>query len=125
MQVEVFSNDLATEVQTNDLFDQIASQMSKSSGRLHSIWLTSGILEDNLFKSLEVANFERVFDSKALPALNVDCIARKRKLDRCLFVGFSSYSCGFGNAGQTNYGYANSVLDELIARRKAQGMPCK
>ena len=26
---------------------------------------------------------------------------------------------GIGNAGQTNYGYANSVLDEVVKRRAA------
>lgn len=29
------------------------------------------------------------------------------------FVMFSSISAAFGNAGKTNYGYANSALDEM------------
>ncbi|KAL1416718.1 hypothetical protein MTO96_027614 [Rhipicephalus appendiculatus] len=39
------------------------------------------------------------------------------------FVVFSSVSCGRGNAGQTNYGYANSVMERICERRVADGLP--
>ncbi|CAD7949012.1 unnamed protein product [Amoebophrya sp. A25] len=39
------------------------------------------------------------------------------------FVVFSSVSAGLGNAGQTNYGFANSALDALVRRRNALGRP--
>lgn len=41
------------------------------------------------------------------------------------FVAFSSIACGFGNGGQTNYGYANSVLERIVEKRKAEGLPGK
>lgn len=37
------------------------------------------------------------------------------------FVVFSSVSCGRGNAGQTNYGMANSVMERICERRKQDG----
>lgn len=39
------------------------------------------------------------------------------------FVIFSSVSCGRGNAGQTNYGYSNSVMERICEARKADNLP--
>ena len=39
------------------------------------------------------------------------------------FVVFSSVSCGRGNAGQTNYGMANSVMERICELRKKEGYP--
>jgi len=39
------------------------------------------------------------------------------------FVVFSSISCGRGNAGQANYGYANSVMEQICERRQSDGLP--
>jgi len=55
----------------------------------------------------------RNFD-RALKELDIEC-------DH--FVTYSSISAGLGNAGQTNYGYANSCLDTLIKHRVAEKKP--
>lgn len=39
------------------------------------------------------------------------------------FVAFSSVSCGRGNAGQTNYGFANSTMERVCERRRQDGLP--
>ena len=39
------------------------------------------------------------------------------------FVVFSSVSCGRGNAGQTNYGMANSVMERICEARVREGFP--
>ena len=39
------------------------------------------------------------------------------------FVVFSSVSCGLGNAGQSNYGMANSVMERICENRKREGLP--
>ncbi|KAH7996046.1 hypothetical protein HPB51_026423 [Rhipicephalus microplus] len=49
------------------------------------------------------------------------CVIAWRELDH--FVVFSSTSCGRGNAGQTNYGYANSVMERICECRVADGLP--
>lgn len=41
------------------------------------------------------------------------------------FVVFSSVSCGRGNAGQSNYGMANSVMERIIEQRHREGLPAK
>lgn len=39
------------------------------------------------------------------------------------FVVFSSVSCGRGNAGQTNYGFANSTMERICEKRRHNGLP--
>ncbi|CAF4364108.1 unnamed protein product, partial [Rotaria sordida] len=39
------------------------------------------------------------------------------------FVVFSSISCGRGNAGQTNYGYANSTMERICEQRQKDDLP--
>lgn len=41
------------------------------------------------------------------------------------FVIFSSVSCGRGNAGQSNYGMANSVMERIVEQRHRDGLPAK
>lgn len=39
------------------------------------------------------------------------------------FVAFSSVSCGRGNAGQSNYGYANSAMERVCEKCHYDGLP--
>lgn len=39
------------------------------------------------------------------------------------FVVFSSVSCGRGNAGQTNYGMSNSIMERICEARVRDGLP--
>lgn len=38
-------------------------------------------------------------------------------------MAFSSVSCGRGNAGQSNYGYANSTMERVCEKRYYNGLP--
>lgn len=39
------------------------------------------------------------------------------------FVVFSSISCGLGNAGQTNYGFTNSIMERICEDRRSHNLP--
>lgn len=41
------------------------------------------------------------------------------------FVIFSSVSCGRGNAGQSNYGMGNSIMERIMEQRARLGLPAK
>ena len=56
--------------------------------------------------------------------INLDIVTRElcaKTLD--WFVAFSSISSGRGNAGQSNYGYANSVMERVCEKRNKDGLP--
>jgi len=76
-----------------------------------------------MFENQTVANFRTVYDSKVLTTKHLDQASRGVSKDLEYFVTFSSISCGRGNRGQTNYGYANSVMERISERRKKQGLP--
>ncbi|XP_024882724.1 fatty acid synthase-like [Temnothorax curvispinosus] len=52
----------------------------------------------------------------------MDELSRKICLQLRHFVVFSSVSCGRGNAGQTNYGMANSVMERICEKRMEEGL---
>lgn len=68
-------------------------------------------------------NFESVSKPKVFGTMYLDKVTRelcKDSLD--WFVVFSSVSCGRGNAGQANYGLANSFMERICEQRKADGL---
>lgn len=52
-------------------------------------------------------------------------VTRKKCPDLDYFVVFSSVSCGRGNAGQSNYGFANSTMERICEQRHNDGLPGK
>ncbi|KAG2097390.1 hypothetical protein BD769DRAFT_246669 [Suillus cothurnatus] len=71
--------------------------------------LLSVVLADGLFSGLSAENFDAPFDPK-IGAFEVLChTIDTTKLD--FLISFSSVSALFGNAGQTNYAAANTMLD--------------
>lgn len=69
-------------------------------------------------------NFRKVCEPKVEGTINLDRVTRDLCKDGLeWFVVFSSVSCGRGNAGQANYGFANSVMERICEQRKHDGFP--
>lgn len=67
-------------------------------------------------------NFKAVCKAKVDTIVSLDSASRScLHLDH--FVAFSSVSCGRGNAGQSNYGFANSVMERICECRRTAGLP--
>lgn len=60
---------------------------------------------------------------KAVSTILLDEESRLRCPSLHQFVVFSSVSCGRGNAGQSNYGMSNSVMERVCERRSMDGLP--
>lgn len=54
---------------------------------------------------------------------NLDIASRTLCPTLDYFVAFSSVSCGRGNAGQSNYGFANSTMERICEMRQSVGLP--
>lgn len=81
------------------------------------------VLKDGICKNQTPQSFEESFKSKAWSTKILDELSRKLCPQLKQFVVFSSVSCGRGNAGQTNYGMANSVMERICERRAMDGLP--
>jgi len=90
---------------------------------LGAVFHLAMVLDDALLANQTPERFARVSHAKVEGAQHLDIATRAhcRALDH--FVAFSSIVGGVGNAGQSNYGYANSALDRLCEARRRAGYP--
>ncbi|XP_050502321.1 fatty acid synthase isoform X2 [Diabrotica virgifera virgifera] len=116
--VHISQDDVCTEDGCRNLLES-ANQL----GDVHSIFNLGVVLADSVFENQTPETFKTSFGPKAVATKYLDRISREMcpKLED--FVVFSSVSCGRGNAGQTNYGMANSVMERICELRKKEGYP--
>lgn len=81
------------------------------------------MLRNELIENQTEHNFEVVSLPKITVTKHLDAITREFCPQIDHFVVFSSVSCGRGNDGQTNYGFANSVMERICEARRKSGLP--
>ncbi|UJR30710.1 hypothetical protein I4U23_018230 [Adineta vaga] len=98
--------------------------IGKNALPIGGIFHLAAVLQDGLFENLTVDLFDQVVDIKYNGTKYLDQSTRKYSRETLdYFVVFSSISCGRGNAGQTNYGYANSTMERICEQRQKDGLP--
>merc|ERR1712190_628512 len=78
---------------------------------------------DGLFSRMTAQQWRTPIIAKQTISDNFDKVFCEEECNPDFFVTFSSVSAGLGNAGQTNYGFANSCLDTLIRSREEKNLP--
>ena len=91
-------------------------------GPIGGIFHLSLVLNDCLLENHEYDKFVETIDSKTKAFENIDKLSREQDISLDYFVVFSSVACGKGNAGQSNYGYANSVCERICETRRRDGL---
>lgn len=81
------------------------------------------MLQDSLFENQTADSFQTVVNPKAVATILLDKLSRTMCPNLRHFVVFSSIACGYGNAGQSNYAFANSVMERICEIRKNEGLP--
>lgn len=81
------------------------------------------ILKDTLVENMSPEDFRKVCTPKIDTCEHLDSILSNelRHIQLDYFVAFSSVTSGKGNAGQSNYAYANSYIERICDRRRARG----
>ncbi|OKP85081.1 hypothetical protein A3844_17655 [Paenibacillus helianthi] len=88
----------------------------KRYGPIQGVFHCAGVTRDALLFHKERHDFDAVLQSKVWGTLNLDELTASDDLE--FFVLFSSISSVFGNAGQSDYAYANRFMDEFAAGRE-------
>lgn len=98
-------------------------QFAQELGPLGGIFSLAMVLRDAIIENQTVENYELVCSPKVDATIALDEASRKLCKDSCdYFVAFSSVSCGRGNLGQSNYGFANSVMERVCELRRKDGL---
>ncbi|CAH0713521.1 unnamed protein product, partial [Brenthis ino] len=116
--VQISTHDVTTEKGCEEMLN-----MANSMGQVEAIFNLAVILKDSIFQNQTPEKFRISFAPKAEATMNLDKLSRKLCPQLKDFVIFSSVSCGRGNAGQTNYGFSNSVMERICEWRKQLGLP--
>uniref|UniRef100_A0AAV2LIZ5 Fatty acid synthase n=1 Tax=Knipowitschia caucasica TaxID=637954 RepID=A0AAV2LIZ5_KNICA len=118
MEVLVSTCDVSTIKGTEQLISE-----ARALGPVGGIFHLAMVLKDGMLENLTPQHFQEVNKPKYDGTLNLDRVTRRICPELSYFVVFSSVSCGRGNAGQSNYGYANSSMERVCEKRQRDGLP--
>lgn len=118
VEVLVSTSDVSTLRGTEQLISE-----AQRLGPVGGVFNLAMVLRDGMLENLTPQHFKDVNKPKYDGTMNLDKVTRKSCPDLTHFVVFSSVSCGRGNAGQSNYGYANSAMERVCERRQQDGLP--
>jgi len=111
-EVVYIKGDISDYQQTRLLIDHIKKNFGGIDGIIHS----AGIIQDGyIIKKAEQSLYE-VLAPKVFGTVNLDWATKEENLD--FFVMFSSVASAFGNAGQSDYAYANAFMDNFAQMRE-------
>ncbi|XP_055698842.1 fatty acid synthase [Phlebotomus papatasi] len=111
-------------IATREGCQQLIQQAAKL-GPVGGIFNLAVVLRDSILENQNEEKFTESMAPKAIATKYLDELTRTMCPHLQQFVVFSSVSCGRGNAGQCNYGMANSVMERIIEKRVADGLPGK
>ncbi|XP_029644700.1 fatty acid synthase isoform X1 [Octopus sinensis] len=93
-------------------------------GPVGGIFHLAMVLSDSLMEEQTIESYQKVFAPKVIGTKHLDQASRELcKSSLEWFVVFSSVSCGRGNMGQSNYGFANSVMERICEKRHMDNLP--
>lgn len=92
-------------------------------GPVGGIFNLAMVLRDGMLENQSPALFLDVSKPKYHGTMNLDRVSREACPELDYFVVFSSVSCGRGNSGQSNYGFANSCMERICEQRRQDGLP--
>ncbi|XP_043860025.1 LOW QUALITY PROTEIN: fatty acid synthase [Dromiciops gliroides] len=109
-------------VSTLEGAQQLIAEANKL-GPVGGIFNLAMVLRDAMLENQTPEFFQDVNRPKYNGTINLDRVSREKCPELDYFVAFSSVSCGRGNAGQSNYGFANSTMERICEKRKHDGFP--
>ncbi|XP_042524650.1 fatty acid synthase [Dipodomys spectabilis] len=92
-------------------------------GPVGGVFNLAMVLRDAMLENQTPELFQDVSKPKYSGTLHLDRVTREACPELDYFVAFSSVSCGRGNAGQTNYGFANSTMERICEQRRHDSLP--
>jgi myxalamid-type polyketide synthase MxaD len=114
--MQVFSADVADEVQISAVLNTIAQKMQPLRGVFH----LAAVMDSTLLADVNDEQIDRAMRAKVGGAWTLHRLTQNLAIDH--FVLFSSMTAVIGQPGVASYAAANSSLDALARYRRATGM---
>ena len=95
---------------------RVAAEARRAFGRIDGVIHAAGLTRDAYVLRKSVDELRAVVAAKIAGTLQLDRVTADDPLD--LFVAFSSLAGAVGNAGQSDYAFANAYLDAFVERRE-------
>lgn len=115
-EVEYIQADVSNQ---EDVQQLIAETKARFGGAIHGILHAAGVVRDRLIPRKTTEEIADVLASKVYGTIWLDQATAGEPLD--FFVFFASGASVSGNAGQSDYAYANTFLDHYADMRTTQG----
>ncbi|XOV79532.1 MAG: SDR family NAD(P)-dependent oxidoreductase [Aestuariibacter sp.] len=103
------------DVSTKDGAQQVVKEAQQQFGQLHGIIHSAGTLRDAMVRNKTAQELDAVLAAKVQGTLYLDQASSTENLD--FFALFSSLAALAGNAGQSDYSYANRFMDRFASLR--------
>lgn len=97
-------------------------KQAEALGPVGGIFLSTLVLANESIDKITVPMYEVVMYAKSTQGIVFDKLSRKLGYPVDYFVGFSSIAAGRGFPGQTNYAFANSILERVCEQRRKDGL---
>ncbi|CAG2054468.1 unnamed protein product [Timema podura] len=120
--VKISTVDIATEEGVATLLKE-SNELGPVSAIFNLAVVRTMELHDAFIENQTEESFIKSAGPKSISTQFFDRLSRSLCPELEHFVIFSSVSCGRGNAGQTNYGMSNSVMERICEARRNEGLP--
>ncbi|MEU5226815.1 amino acid adenylation domain-containing protein, partial [Streptomyces toyocaensis] len=94
----------------------LVAEARRAYGSVSGVVHAAGVLRDGLVRTKRRADADAVLAAKVHGTVLLDEATAEEPLD--YFVAFSSAAAAFGNAGQSDYAFANAFLDHFAEERE-------
>jgi fatty acid synthase len=120
VRIFICTADITKESGCKQLLEETMTQSGLPIGGIFNIAV---VYKDCMYQDQYVSQFREVCAPKSEATIHLDRLSRLMCPELEYFVTFSSISANRGNAGQTNYNFANSLMDSICTERRRVGLP--
>jgi NADPH:quinone reductase-like Zn-dependent oxidoreductase/SAM-dependent methyltransferase len=118
--LRIIRADVSRRDEVADMLATMADNLPPLAGVFHA----AGVLDDAPFAQMDAARLAGVMGAKIDAARHLDALTRDLLVGPLdAFVLFGSAAGLLGSGGQANHAAANTALDALAERRRAEGLP--
>ncbi|MDX8047240.1 SDR family NAD(P)-dependent oxidoreductase [Gracilibacillus sp. S3-1-1] len=114
---------IQADISRSEDMTKVVHQTNLRFGNINGVIHSAGVIQDSFLLKKDVQQVKEVLSPKLQGTWNLDEATKNHELD--FFVLFSSITALIGNIGQSDYAYANHLMDHFVYMRSQMKRPGK